>query len=136
MHNNSVNLTRLNSNLNVKKVLLWNKLIGDPLMLIENGLLSSIKCPVNNCEITSDRPQLNQSDYILFHMRRPIREFPQFRFSYQKWVYVVYESQQHCPMCTRLEGLFNVSATFRRNSDMTSIYVSNCQLVWSDAKQP
>jgi hypothetical protein len=136
LQNKSINFTCLNSHLNVKKILLWNRLVGVPLMPIENGPLKSrrLKCPVSNCEITNVRAELNESDYILFHMRSPIHGFPELRLSHQKWVYVIYESQQHCPMCSRLDGLFNLSATFRRDSDITSMYVANSQLVWSDSQ--
>jgi hypothetical protein len=121
----------------MKKILLWNnKHVGVPLLPVRDGLrtpLIDLRCPVHNCAITNDRSQLNDSDYILFNIRSAIDKFPTHRLSHQKWTYVVYESQQYCPMCVKLDGLFNVSATFSRSSAISSIYLTNAQLVWSNS---
>lgn len=109
----SLNFTCLSSSAYRPLILVWNRFGGIPLDEIPNGPIQLSNCPVTNCVISHDRRQLNESDYVLFHMRSRIDAFPWVRFSRQKWVYVVYESQQNCPMCTRLEGYFNLSATFR-----------------------
>lgn len=116
--NRMYNFSCLNSNDYRPVILLWNRFGGLPINGISDGPLDSPSCPVSKCEITKDRNRLNESAYVLFHMRSPIDEFPRMRFSRQKWIYVAYESQQNCAMCTKLDGFFNLSATFR--------YLENC----------
>ena len=65
-------------------------------------------------------------------MRSRIEELPLFRFDLQRWVYVIYESSQHCPLCgsSRFNGLFNLSATYKLKSDFTSIYLTDSKMTW------
>lgn len=109
--NRHFNFTCLNSSAHRPLILVWNH-FGD-MMNTPDGPLHSRNCPVNNCEITKDRTRLNESSYVLFHMRASVDGFPKYRFSRQKWVYVIYESPQNCAMCTRFDGFFNLSATYR-----------------------
>lgn len=111
--NRHFNFTCLNSSAHRPLILVWNRFGGIPIMEIPDGPLHSPNCPVNNCEITKDRNRLNESSYVLFHMRSSIDGFPKYRFSRQKWVYLIYESPQNCAMCTRFDGFFNLSATYR-----------------------
>lgn len=111
--NRKYNFTCLNSSNHRPLILLWNLFQGLPINELKDGPIESRYCPVTNCELTKDRRRLNESSYVLFHMRAPIDEFPKVRFSRQKWVYVIYESQQNCPMCTKLDGFFNLTATYR-----------------------
>lgn len=64
-------------------------------------------------------------------MRSRIDEFPAIRYSWQRWVYVVYESPQHCPMCHRFRGYFNLSATYKTASDFTSVYLTDAGVKWT-----
>lgn len=123
MHQKKIfNFTCLNSNAYKPIFLLWNRFQGLPLSDIPDGQINNINCPVTNCIITKDRSKLNESDYVLFYMRSRIDEFPRVRFSRQKWVYVIYESQQNCPMCSKLDdGLFNLSSTYRQEYLFNSI---------------
>lgn len=132
--NDSLNLTCLNASRKTKRILLWNKFVGEPLKYLDYNSKNAFefsKCPVTNCELTDDRSLLNQSDYVLFHMRSRITEFPKWRFSNQRWIYVVYESPQYCPMCSKLDGLFNMSSTYRSDSDITNIYLSDAKIKWA-----
>lgn len=63
-------------------------------------------------------------------MRSRIGGFPKIRFSWQKWIYTVYESAQHCPMCDRFNGFFNLSATYKSNSDFSSVYLTDTGVEW------
>jgi len=87
--------------------------------------------PVTNCLIISDRSQVTTADLVLFHMRSRISEFPPVRFSWQRWVYVVFESPQHCPMCCRFKNVFNMSATYKMASDFTSLYLTAAGVEWT-----
>jgi len=89
------------------------------------------KCPVTNCQITNDRSKVGAADLVLFHIRSRINRFPPLRLSWQRWVYVVYESSQHCPMCHRFKNVFNMSATYKKESDFTSIYLTDAGVKWT-----
>jgi alpha-1,3-fucosyltransferase len=132
-NNETLNFTCLNSDSNIKTILLWNNFKGDPIFTYGEGVREPFKlnkCPVTNCELSTDRSKLNKSDFVLFHMRSRISDFPPFRFDLQRWIYVVYESAQHCPMCAKLNGVFNLSATYKLDSDFTSIYLTDSTLKW------
>jgi hypothetical protein len=94
-----------------------------------------MKCPVSNCKLTTNRHRLNDSDLVLFHFRSRIDKLPTHRFQLQRWVYINYESPHHCPLCTRLNGYFNLSATYRSDSDFTSIYYSQLGMNWHSSPQ-
>ena len=82
VHNKSINFDCLNKNKNIKKILLWNKNIGSPLMPYSTGIrtpFEEIDCPVTNCELTTDRANLNQSSLVLFHLRNSIDYFPSIK---------------------------------------------------------
>ena len=134
-----INFTCLDTAKNkIKTILLWNKFEGEPLHSYGSGTIEPFvtnRCPVSNCRVTSDRSLLKQSDFILFHMRSRIDEFPNLRYSWQRWVYLVYESPQHCPMCHRFNGQFNLSATYKSDSDFTSIYLTDVGVEWKPNPQ-
>ena len=64
-------------------------------------------------------------------MRSRIDTFPARRYNWQRWIYTVYESPQHCPMCHRFNGIFNLSATYKTDSDFTSLYLTDAGVEWS-----
>ncbi len=135
-----LNFTCLNSPsyTNPKTILLWNKFLGAPLFDYGSGHRQPFidhKCPVTNCLITSDRSKITNADLVLFHMRSRINEFPPVRFSWQRWVYVVFESPQHCPMCHRFKNVFNMSATYKMDSDFTSLYLTDSGVEWTSPSQ-
>ncbi len=137
-----LNFTCLNSPsyTNPKTILLWNKFLGAPLFDYGSGHRQPFidhKCPVTNCLITSDRSKITNADLVLFHMRSRINEFPPVRFSWQRWVYVVFESPQHCPMCHRFKNVFNMSATYKMASDFILLFRAR-ENIWagSSGKRP
>jgi len=119
-----------------KTILFWNKFIGSPLEPIDFSSSNSKnvleKCPVTNCELTNERLKLNKSDLVLFHLRNNINSFPlnQQRSLNQRWVHVIYESPNHCFYCDKHENVFNLSATYTKDSDFTSLYWLNSGIYW------
>ena len=90
--NKTFNFTCLNSSPQIKTILLWNKFRGDPIFEYNEGVREPFllhNCPVTNCELTTNRSKANQSDFILFHIRSRISDYPPFRFDLQRWVIVL-----------------------------------------------
>lgn len=134
-HNKSIDLKCLNSKIDkTKTILLWTKLNGLPLLPIQYGFrkpFEDLKCPITDCELTTDRSRFNQSSLVLFHLRNRIDYFPQNRPINQRWVHIIYESPINCHLCDRHENVFNLSATYTRDSDFSSIYWTDSGLYWS-----
>jgi alpha-1,3-fucosyltransferase len=132
LYNNiNFNFKCMNNNKKTKVILFWNKWFGDSTFEYGLGQETPFKennCPVTNCETTNDRQKLKESDLIVFHMRDSIDYLPPERYPNQRWVFLLYESPVHSPDFKIYNNLFNLSATYKLNSDFTSIYLKN--YVW------
>ena len=118
-----------------KTILLWNTHYGAPLSdhyaFGHSEQFSKSNCPITDCELTKDRSALSRSDLVLFHLRNKIDFIPRREFSTQRFVHVVYESPVNCHLCDKFNGsVFNYSASFRIDSDYSSIYWTNSGLYW------
>ena len=126
LHNNpKINYSCLNTDSSSKLILLWTQWFDNPSFVYGIGYKKPFeinKCPVTNCEITNDRSRLNESNMIVFHMRDPVYEFPSYRTSNQRWVFYLHESPIYSSDYETLNNLFNLSATYRRDSNFTSQY--------------
>ena len=136
IYNKSIDFECLNLKQSKKKpkiILLWTKFNGIPLIPIELGFrkpFEQINCPVTNCELTNDRSKINQSSLVLFHLRNKIDYFPLNRPLNQRWIHVIYESPINCHLCDKYENKFNLSATYTKDSDFTSLYWLDSGLYW------
>ncbi len=112
---------------------MWNNFIGLPIVDYGFGkseVFERLNCPVTNCELTNDRSRLHESDLVMFHLRSHIERFPVHHAQGQRWVHVIFESPVHCTQCTKYENTFNLSATYTRDSDFTSVYYADSGLFW------
>ena len=94
-YNKSIDFDCLNKNERIKKILFWNKFFGSDsfsLGLGERTPFIKQNCPVKNCELVSNKSRLNESDYVVVHMRDAIGQLPEYRPPEQKWVFLLYES--------------------------------------------
>jgi len=136
VYNKSIDFKCLNFNIinkSTKTILLWTKFNGLPLFSIETGYkkpFEQINCPVTSCELTNDRTKLNQSSLVLFHLRNKIDYFPLARPLNQRWVHLIYESPINCHLCDKYDNTFNLSATYTKDSDFTSIYWLDSGIYW------
>ncbi|XP_072135493.1 4-galactosyl-N-acetylglucosaminide 3-alpha-L-fucosyltransferase 9-like [Mobula birostris] len=81
-----------------------------------------------DCRLTVDKNLYNKSHAVLIHHRDinadlsnlPIQPRPIF----QKWVWMNLESPTHTPKKTELDRLFNLTLTYRRDSDIPVPYGS------------
>ncbi|XP_072355633.1 4-galactosyl-N-acetylglucosaminide 3-alpha-L-fucosyltransferase 9-like [Scyliorhinus torazame] len=81
-----------------------------------------------NCRLTADRNLYNKSHAVLFHhrdMSRDLSNLPkQPRPTFQKWVWMNLESPTHSPKKTGLDHFFNLTLTYRHDSDIKAPYGS------------
>ena len=90
-------------------------------------------CEESRCQITLDRNLLNISDAVLVHAitlprKLNIEEITRNRPSAQRWVFYVKESPGVLLMGSRFDGIFNWTATYRRDSDFFVPYGSYASL--------
>ena len=98
-------------------ILLWTEFFG------QNNYITPLTyqmCPVINCEFTSDRTMLNQSDALILHLRDlKINDLPNYRSINQRWILLNHESPPHSPqLLHHLDGKINWTITYRQESDI------------------
>ncbi|XP_039605892.1 4-galactosyl-N-acetylglucosaminide 3-alpha-L-fucosyltransferase 9 [Polypterus senegalus] len=105
-------------------VLIWIWPFGQTFELNTCGSMFNI----HGCHLTVDRSLYNKSHAVLIHHRDingDLSNIPQFaRPPFQRWVWMNLESPTHTPKKTGLEHLFNLSLTYRRDSDIEVPYGS------------
>ena len=110
-----------------KTILLWTAFTA---RLFHTLDLSN--CPIDMCDVTRDRANLNYSDLVLVHMRDSIDTMPRRVFASQRLVHLVYESPINCAACTKYPNVeFDLFATYAQTSDFASIYWTNSGIEWS-----
>ncbi|XP_037078691.1 alpha-(1,3)-fucosyltransferase C-like [Pollicipes pollicipes] len=112
----------------LKHILYWNEFYGSMEFtwgagqrpFIDNG------CEVNTCFGTNDRELMPVDEYdaILFHVQTlPFFDWPRSRRPHQRYVFVTLESAQYLTIWLQAyESLFNVTLTYRRDSDFPYPY--------------
>ena len=48
---------------------------------------------------------------------------------------MIYESPVHCPQCDKYEGVFNLSASYKKDSDFLSLYYTASGINWTGQKK-
>ncbi|XP_055491817.1 4-galactosyl-N-acetylglucosaminide 3-alpha-L-fucosyltransferase 9-like [Leucoraja erinacea] len=105
-------------------VLIWLWPFGQPFEL------SSCKLEFNieDCYLTADRKLYNKSHAVLFHhedIRRDLANLPlEPRPPFQKWVWMNLESPTHTSKRYGLNQLFNLTLSYRQDSDIQVPYGS------------
>jgi alpha-1,3-fucosyltransferase len=132
-NNPKINYSCLNTDKSSKIILLWTKWFGSK--TFDYGLgygtpFKKNKCPVTNCEITNDRSRLKESNLVVFHMGEIEGRLPSYRSKYQRWIFLMYESEvMFNPKLDDYNNLFSLSATYRLDSNFTSLYYTN--YIWT-----
>ncbi len=70
--NESINFQCLNRKTNIKVILFWNTFFGHEDYYYGLGKIEPFKlnkCPVDKCELTTDKSKLKYSDFVITHMR-------------------------------------------------------------------
>ncbi|XP_077605111.1 3-galactosyl-N-acetylglucosaminide 4-alpha-L-fucosyltransferase FUT3-like, partial [Crocuta crocuta] len=80
-----------------------------------------------DCRVTADRSAYPQADAVLVHHREissnPRKQLPTSpRPPGQRWVWYSMESPSHCAQLKALDGYFNLTMSYRRDSDIFTPY--------------
>ncbi len=123
-----------------KKILLYTTLFFQmPWKDVPDGYnftdFDGTPCPVNNCDLTYDKSQLNESDLVVFHgvdLNGPRQVSPNMlrkiskstaRSPNQVWLYFMHESPVYSETdFPSYQGIFNWTATYRTDSDILVTY--------------
>ena len=98
------------------------------------------RCKFKNCEVTYDKSRLKESDAVVFHARdMPSSDFLQAqsktsRPSNQRWAYFISENPVNTPDRKPLDGLFNWTMTYKKESDIWLPYKKYHKLKSSEVK--
>ena len=91
--------------------------------------LPQINCLSGDLELTYDKQRFEESDLVVFHARNMpsvdhLRTLLKNMSTSQRWVYAVWESPFATPNPAPLNELFNLTWTYRTDSDFWSPYGS------------
>ncbi|XP_055076172.2 4-galactosyl-N-acetylglucosaminide 3-alpha-L-fucosyltransferase 9 [Misgurnus anguillicaudatus] len=103
-------------------LLIWMWPFGDKFDL---GSCSSV-FRLEGCRLTDDRNLFSEAHGVLFHhgdMDNDLSNMPtQTRPSFQKWIWMNMESPSNSALYSYLNDLFNLTVTYRRDSDIMIPY--------------
>lgn len=136
-YNKSIDFDCLNKNERIKKILFWNKFFGSDSFLLGLGERTPFikqHCPVTNCELLSNKSRLNESDYVVVHMRDTIDQLPDYRPPEQKWVFLLYESPYYNPDIGKYNNYFNLTSTYSHKSDFPGFFEHYSHFYWVENK--
>uniref|UniRef100_A0A665UC96 Fucosyltransferase n=1 Tax=Echeneis naucrates TaxID=173247 RepID=A0A665UC96_ECHNA len=99
---------------------------------------------IDGCKLTDDERAYGVADAVLIHHREVATGTaelpPEPRPSGQKWIWMNYESPSHTPRLRRFEGVFNLTMSYRTDSDIfLTLHISKPRLVawvisnWSES---
>jgi alpha-1,3-fucosyltransferase len=81
--------------------------------------------------MTSDQNLSNESDLIIFHLPNKFEKIPKFKFSFQKWMLMIYESPLNSNGFSELNGLFDLTSTYKATSNLSSFYYTRSPHLWT-----
>ncbi len=95
LHKNvSIDFKRLDASSSKKLILFYNTWFDDKGYEIGLGYRTPFNksgCPVTSCETTDDKRRLNESDFVITHMRDSLPvHLPSFRPKNQRWIFLLY----------------------------------------------
>ena len=98
------------------------------------------RCCSGHFELTYEKKRFKESDIVVFHaFDMPtldvLKSLLKSRPTSQRWVYAVWESPMYTPNPTPLNGLFNLTWTYRSDSDFWGPYGRYEQLSQEEIKR-
>lgn len=115
---------------NTKVILIWNTCFDRPFCSLGSGVnpFLNYHCPVFDCYITNDHNfmPIDQFDALIFHGPefRPFfsLNYPSERSDHQRYIYLSHETPMKYPVSHNLDGFFNLTMTYRFDSDIPNFY--------------
>ena len=97
----------------------------------------SKECPLDKFKLTYDKKRFTESDFVVFEARDmptlpKLKALLKNRPISQRWVFAIWESPKHFSYTKPFHGLFNLTWTYRRDSDIWGPYGSYLQLSSED----
>ena len=97
------------------------------------------QCSLDHFEVTYDKTRFTESNIVVFHARnmpslQHLKSLLKSRPASQRWMYALWESPKATPNTTPLNGLFNLTWTYRIDSDIWGPYGRYEQLCKEDIK--
>lgn len=106
-----------------KIILMWTTFFSQPDYLPKPG--PDVGCTIQDCILTSDRKLFNRSGMVIFHwIDTSLSDLPRYRVPGQKWILFVLESPHHTDDLSVYNGIMNLTATYRLDSDIYTPYKS------------
>ena len=98
------------------------------------------QCSLDHFELTYNNKRFSESDLVIFHARNMpslthLRSLLNSRPTSQRWVYALWESPNATPDTRPLNGLFNLTWTYRADADFWTPYGRYEQLSQEDIKR-
>lgn len=123
-YNNSINFECLNQNHRKPLILFWNEFFSDPYYGHKGNSFKKNGCPVTNCEITTNKARYDEASLVVTHMRNTfnVQEFPKYRPEFLRTVFLLYESPYHSADFTQYNGFYNMTSTYKLDSDFPHFY--------------
>lgn len=141
--NKKINFSCLNEATKPKVILYWTNFYEKEDFYYGLGRFTPFlkhKCPVYNCELTNDKQRINESDLVVFSIldTPPINNtMPLYRTQAQYWLLLLIESPFNIEnnkfrdyFYGYDEDDFNLSMTYRSDSDFVSHYALESKIVW------
>ena len=135
--NKSINFECLNKSETIKKILFWNPFFKEKSYYYGLGVRKPFitnNCPVSNCELLTNKSRINESDFVLVHMRNGIETPPKYRPANQRWIFVLYESPYYATITSKYNGIFNLTSTYKIDSDFPGFYENYANMEWNPNK--
>ncbi|XP_059575611.1 4-galactosyl-N-acetylglucosaminide 3-alpha-L-fucosyltransferase FUT6-like [Alligator mississippiensis] len=105
-------------------ILLWTWPFGQSFPLTKCSTLFGIP----DCHMTADRSWYHKADAVVMHHRDvysgPSRLPREPRPPFQRWIWFNLESPSHSPNLGAMNGIFNMTMSYRKDSDIFSPYGS------------
>ena len=97
------------------------------------------KCSLYHFDFTFDKQRFEESDIVVFHGRKMprldhLKSLLKSRPTSQRWVWATWESPKLTSNTTPLNGLFNTTWTYKKDSDIWSPYGTYQQLSEEEMK--
>ena len=97
------------------------------------------QCSLDHFEVIYDKTRFSESNIVVFHARnmpslQHLKSLLKSRPASQRWMYALWESPNATPDTTPLNGLFNLTWTYRIDSDIWGPYGRYEQLCQEDIK--
>lgn len=131
--NKSIDFNCLNKSNSTKVILLWNPFFGSVDYGFGLGVRDPFirnKCPVTNCEMTNNVERISEADLVIVHMRNAVGKPPTSRPRSQRWVFMLYESPVHSADFKNYDGFFNLTATYRMDTEFANLYEKEVKYEW------